>query len=65
MAYYGNHYNIQYIFFQFNFNTIYIDFVHINKTLTITVWLNNAALEKGINSFQFFQDALKEKLNLQ
>lgn len=37
----------------------------VQKTLTIPVWLNNAALEKGINFSQVFQDALKEKLNLQ
>lgn len=36
----------------------------VKKTLTIPVWLNNAALEKGINFSQVLQDALKAKLHL-
>lgn len=36
----------------------------VKKTLTIPAWLNNAALEQGINFSQVLQDALKEKLHL-
>lgn len=36
----------------------------VKKTLTIPAWLNNAALEKGINFSQVLQDALKAKLHL-
>lgn len=36
----------------------------VKKTLTIPVWLNNAALEKGINFSQVLQDALKAQLHL-
>jgi len=31
----------------------------VKKTFTIPVWLNNAALEKGINFLQVLQDTLK------
>ena len=34
----------------------------IKKTLTIPEWLNNAALEKGLNFSQVLQDALKQRL---
>lgn len=34
------------------------------KTLIIPTWLNNAALEKGINFSQVLQDALKEQLHV-
>lgn len=34
----------------------------VKKTLTIPAWLNNAALEKGINFSQVLQDALKAQL---
>lgn len=34
----------------------------VKKTLTIPEWLNNAALEKGINFSQVLQDALKQRL---
>ena len=36
----------------------------VKKTLTIPAWLNNAALEKGINFSQVLQDALKAQLHL-
>lgn len=36
----------------------------VRKTLTIPTWLNNAALEEGINFSQVFQDALKEQLHV-
>lgn len=36
----------------------------VKKTLTIPTWLNNAALEKGINFSQALQDALKAQLHL-
>ncbi len=36
----------------------------VKKTLTIPAWLNNAALEKGINFSQVLQDALKTQLHL-
>ena len=36
----------------------------VKKTLTIPVWLNIAALEKGINFSQVLQDALKAQLHL-
>ena len=35
----------------------------VKKTLTIPAWLNNAALEKGINFSQVLQEALKVQLN--
>ena len=34
----------------------------VKKTLTIPEWLNNAALEKGINFSQVLQEALKQRL---
>ena len=34
----------------------------VKKTLTIPEWLNNAALEKGLNFSQVLQDALKQRL---
>lgn len=37
----------------------------VKKTLTIPAWLNNAALEKGINFSQVLQDALKAQLHLE
>lgn len=36
----------------------------VKKTLTIPSWLNELALEKGINFFQVLQEALKAKLNI-
>lgn len=36
----------------------------VKKTLTIPAWLNNAALEKGINFSQVLQDALKARLHM-
>ncbi len=36
----------------------------VKKTLTIPAWLNNAALEKGINFSQVLQDALKAQLHM-
>lgn len=36
----------------------------VKKTLTIPAWLNNAALEQGINFSQTLQEALKTKLHL-
>jgi len=36
----------------------------VKKTLTIPAWLNNAALEKGINFSQVLQEALKTQLHL-
>jgi len=36
----------------------------VKKTLTIPAWLNNAALEKGLNFSQVLQDALKAQLHL-
>lgn len=36
----------------------------VKKTLSIPAWLNNAALEKGINFSQVLQDALKEQLRM-
>lgn len=36
----------------------------VKKTLTIPAWLNNAAIEQGINFSQTLQDALKEKLHV-
>ncbi len=36
----------------------------VKKTLTIPAWLNNAALEKGINFSQVLQDALKAQLHV-
>lgn len=36
----------------------------VKKTLTIPAWLNNAALEQGINFSQTLQEALKIKLHL-
>lgn len=38
--------------------------VSVKKTLTIPAWLNNMAMEKGINFSQALQNALKEKLNI-
>ncbi len=35
----------------------------VKKTLTIPIWLNNAAIEKGINFSQVLQEALKAKLH--
>lgn len=35
----------------------------VKKTLTIPIWLNNAAMEKGINFSQVLQEALKTKLH--
>ena len=35
----------------------------VRKNLTIPAWLNNAALEKGINFSQVLQEALKVQLN--
>jgi predicted RNase H-like HicB family nuclease len=35
----------------------------VRKTLTIPVWLNNAALEQGINFSQTLQEALIRKLS--
>lgn len=34
----------------------------VKKTLTIPEWLNNAALERGLNFSQVLQDALKQRL---
>ena len=34
----------------------------VKKTLTIPEWLNNAALEKGLNFSQVLQEALKQRL---
>lgn len=34
----------------------------VKKTLTIPAWLNDAAIDKGINFSQVLQDALKERL---
>ena len=34
----------------------------VKKTLTIPEWLNNAAIEKGLNFSQVLQDALKQRL---
>ena len=34
----------------------------VKKTLTIPAWLNQAALDKGINFSQVLQEALKEKV---
>jgi len=36
----------------------------VKKTLTIPSWLNNAALEQGVNFSQVLQDALKAELHL-
>ncbi len=36
----------------------------VKKTLTIPAWLNQAALEQGINFSQVLQDALKTKLHI-
>lgn len=36
----------------------------VKKSLSIPAWLNNAALEKGINFSQVLQDALKEQLRM-
>ena len=36
----------------------------VKKTLTIPVWLNNAAIENGINFSQVLQDALKAQLHM-
>lgn len=36
----------------------------IKKTLTIPAWLNDAALEQGLNFSQILQEALKAKLHL-
>lgn len=36
----------------------------VKKTLTIPAWLNNVALENGINFSQVLQEALKAKLHL-
>lgn len=36
----------------------------IKKTLTIPEWLNEEALEAGVNFSQVLQDALKEKLKI-
>ncbi|MEI3164033.1 MAG: type II toxin-antitoxin system HicB family antitoxin [Lachnospirales bacterium] len=36
----------------------------VKKTLTIPMWLNNAAIEQGINFSQTLQNALKEQLNI-
>lgn len=35
----------------------------VKKTLTIPYWLNEAALQQGINFSQVLQEALKERLN--
>ncbi|MDO4548177.1 MAG: type II toxin-antitoxin system HicB family antitoxin [Clostridia bacterium] len=34
----------------------------VKKTLSIPEWLNNAALEKGLNFSQILQDALKQRI---
>ena len=36
----------------------------VKKTLTIPSWLNDMAIEKGINFSQLLQKALKEKLGI-
>lgn len=41
-----------------------IDKTPIKKTLTIPSYLNDVAIENGINFSQTLSDALKEKLNL-
>lgn len=35
----------------------------VKKTLTIPTWLNDAAIDKGINFSQVLQEALKERLH--
>ena len=34
----------------------------VNRTVTLPAWLNEAALEQGVNFSQVLQDALKEQL---
>lgn len=36
----------------------------VKKTLSIPIWLNDAAIEEGINFSQTLQEALKQKLSL-
>lgn len=36
----------------------------VKKTLTIPLWLNNAALEQGVNFSQVLQNALMAELNI-
>ena len=36
----------------------------VNRTVTLTAWLNAAALERNINFSQVLQEALKSQLNL-
>jgi predicted RNase H-like HicB family nuclease len=38
--------------------------IFIKKTLTLPMWLNERALEAGINFSQTLQEALKTKLNI-
>ena len=36
----------------------------VNRTVTLSAWLNSAALEKNINFSQVLQDALKTQLHI-
>lgn len=36
----------------------------VKKTLTLPAWMNNAAMEYGINLSQLLQEALKERLKI-